>query len=339
MNIKEIDFNNSLKKLAYIKDFAVGLDPTGVLSSRHAKTVKDNRGAHQTAAIAGGITGGMVIGAGIPAVAAGLGSLAMKKVNPELAQQLGHVSKASIEALHPGKLVNYARSLKPAMEVGAEAKKLVGAGFGLKDSLTGKSNPLEAPGHIKTILGGGELVKKEKAVSEKYYKGRPVSEGALKAVTAVTTAGASLGGAGVGGATAGLQYRQAYQNQDKEKLNKHASTGGNMNFVEQIKQAAFIDELEKIAGNPTRAELNTFSTIRARNLEEAKDAAKFKITKKTLTPQEEMDARNKFRAKHIIPLKLDPTKRPFANIYYRKTVSQPGFQEGIDFPYNSPRRS
>lgn len=284
--IKNAAYINELKKIAgYGRDFVAGLDPTGVASSKRARDVAEHnaphRGSHAASAVAGGVAGGYALGAAIPAAATGAAALITHRANPALSKTLRDTAKGTLSAMHPGHMYKYVKSLGPTFKAMKESGKGINIVQDLKENW--HKNPVRSV--KKGVVALKHFAKGDKMSSEvakKHFGKDKFTEGMLKSVTAVTTGLASVGGAGVGGLTAGMQYRQAYK--DRDKLN-------------QIKHASFKDELNKIAGTISPESLRVMhESIKAKNpvtslgvkslKQQIEDVNKFKIknvyTKKPL---------------------------------------------------------
>jgi len=98
-----------MKASEYIKDFAAGIDPTGVATFTLASKRKtDKHGLHKAINVAGGGLGGYALGAIMPAAILGVGAGLFSK-NRGLAKSLTEAAKGSVDILRPEKVYKYIR--------------------------------------------------------------------------------------------------------------------------------------------------------------------------------------------------------------------------------------
>jgi len=64
---------------SYLKDFAAGVEPTGVYTFRHATNNKENHVKHKLVGDLGGFAGGFVISTGLSAAGMAGTAIALKK--------------------------------------------------------------------------------------------------------------------------------------------------------------------------------------------------------------------------------------------------------------------
>jgi len=230
MNYKKM-IEKKAKESTMAQDFVAGIDPTGVRTFRNSMENKKNHGRHKLMGDIGGFAGGAISGALLPAALTGGASLAVKKKLPGLSKNLSNMSKGSLDAFNPKKVIKYTKSLGKLSEF-----------QGLGSQLMHKSNNLmsdidKVDDFIKIMKDGGKISKSKayaisKAnnknsyvgkikdtkninnkiqnlgddLSKNYYNGKGVAEGGERALTSLTTIGTALGGGALNASSAHLQY-------------------------------------------------------------------------------------------------------------------------------------
>jgi len=221
------------KAKSYLHDFAAGIDPTGVMTFKKALKDKEDHNRHRRIGNIGGVISGATAGVLLPAALTGATALALKKKNPSLSKEFSIMTRGALDAFNPKALYRYTKSLGPfskykdkGQEVLRETDDLVQTTKNLRSKITNKFKnaekintedlkDLEGIAHKtnKISTGMDNLKSQGKKIKDKFYKGKPVDEGGLRAFTALTTAGSMLGGGVLSGLSSDTQYKTGLKTQ------------------------------------------------------------------------------------------------------------------------------
>lgn len=221
-------------KVAVVKDFLGGIDPTGVKTFQFASRREKGHGPRRAAAVAGGVVGGTAIGALLPAALMAGTSLVMKaRGKGALAKSFMTSAKGSFDVVNPLRMVKHVKSIKPALKYQAAGEEALTAGqrvmknvksdplTWLKNTMTGGTKGGSVGGMGKDVNTLRKATKEMDTLganlSKKYYGGADPMTGGMRTMTALTTVPAAVGTGMLSGSSSALQYNAALREKEKKK--------------------------------------------------------------------------------------------------------------------------
>lgn len=233
--LDELVMEKQAKETSALRDFAGGLDPTGVTTFNNAMQNDKNHARHKAVGNIGGFVGGAALGAAVPAAIGFGASKALKGRNSMLSTEFGNMAKGSLDVLNPAALKRHIQAiphlskykrqgsdiLKKTKQLTTESEALNKAvklkGFGA----AARENAAQA-GRVQSL--GKEVLEQQKnfdtlqdMISKKYYKGAPVADGAARTMTALGGIGTAAMGGTLNAVSANAQYDTAQRMKDRGK--------------------------------------------------------------------------------------------------------------------------
>ena len=219
-----------LKKIAAwytpAKDFAAGIDPTGTSTFRLASKYKKGHGGHRAMGDLGGFIGGTAIGALLPAAVIGGTALALKRKMPGMSKEFFSAMRGSADVVNPVRMWKHIKSIPEIIKYKQQAFKVLNQSKSLgRSAKMYQKNPFKKgmEGQMRRAKGFQKeqdlFDKMEINLGNKYYGGKPPSEGISRTMTALTTVPAALATGGLNMSSAHMQYNEAL-NQRKSRGEK-----------------------------------------------------------------------------------------------------------------------
>ena len=188
-----------------LQDFIAGVEPTGVLTFRHAMQNKKRHGLHQVVGGVGGFVGGALVSPAATALPTMAFGKLLSKKSPILGKALVTTGREMLKMYRPKYWKNVIKHGKGALDVSLRKRDLFQKAENIADKVIKTNEPIQ----LKSILKIIENLKKEKIVTEKLRQVAKEDPTALAERTMGFIAGgaSALMGGGINLLSADLQYR------------------------------------------------------------------------------------------------------------------------------------